>query len=108
MAVCPGVLEQWSQSAQPRGVRAALAARSARGFRSPWMHAALAAAGKTSPSSSSRGCAGPGGLALMSRAAHRPRRLEACSRLHTHGALARARWSRVVARRHPSATKAAT
>ena len=42
----------------------------------------------------------------MPRAAHR--RLEACSRLHTHGALARARWSRVVARKHPSATEAAT
>jgi hypothetical protein len=44
----------------------------------------------------------------MSRAAHRHRRLEACTRLHTHGALATARWSRLVARRHPSATKAAT
>jgi hypothetical protein len=44
----------------------------------------------------------------MSRASYRHRPLEACPRLHTHGTLARARWSRHVARRHPSATKGAT
>jgi hypothetical protein len=44
----------------------------------------------------------------MSRASYRHRPLEACPRLHTRSTLARARWSRHVARRHPSATEAAT
>jgi hypothetical protein len=44
----------------------------------------------------------------MPRAWQRHGPLEASLRLHTHGALARARWRGLVARRHPSATKAAT
>ena len=43
MAVCPGVLEQWSQSVQRRGA-----------------HAVLAAAGKTSPSNQSADSASHG------------------------------------------------
>jgi hypothetical protein len=78
MAVCRGGLDPWSQSVQPRGTRAALATRSAPGSRSSWMHAALAAAGKTSPSRSSRGCAGRGGAG-----ADVPRRAQA-----TRGVLA--------------------
>jgi hypothetical protein len=72
MVACPGVLELWSQSVRRRGARAALAARSARRSRPSWMHAALAAAGRTSPSRSNRGCAGLGGAG-----ADAPRRAQA-------------------------------
>jgi hypothetical protein len=119
-----------AQAPHARGARGwpCAAARSIRGARAcnhaasppPWPRGAREVSGR-------RGCTPPWprlgrrargdraggpqageGLALMSRAAHRHKRLEACTRLHTHGALATARWSRVVARRHPSATKAAT
>jgi hypothetical protein len=60
------------------------------------------------PEQPARGQRLPGGIGADVPRPVKAQTHEACPRLHTHGTLSTARWSRPVARRHASAIKAAT